>query len=76
MTAPTIEEIRAYAESEGKVVANGHIYKIYFGEQDQRATDLQLARALKALGVAKIEHITDGGVNVVVTPTINAKENA
>ncbi|AWY05890.1 hypothetical protein SEA_TANDEM_67 [Microbacterium phage Tandem] len=76
MTAPTIEEIRAFAESEGKVVANGHIYKLYFGENDKRATDLQLARALQALGVVKIEHITDGGVNVVVTPTINTKENA
>lgn len=76
MSAPAIEEIREFAAAEGKVVANGHIYKIYFGEQDQQATDLQLARALQALGVVKVEHITDGGVNVVVTPTINTKENA
>lgn len=76
MTAPTIEEIREFAESEGKVVANGHVYKVYFGEQDKRATDLQMARALQALGVAKIEHVTEGGVNIIVTPNINKKENA
>lgn len=76
MTVPTIEEIREFAKSQGKVVAHGHIYKIYFGEADERASDLQVARALNALGVVKVEHITEGGVNVAVTPNINEKENA
>lgn len=76
MTVPTIEEIREFAASEGKVVANGHIYKVYFGEQDKQATDLQMARALQSLGVVKINHVTDGGTNVVVTPNIKTKENA
>lgn len=76
MSVPTIDEIREFAKSEGKVVANGHIYKIYFGETDERATDLLIARALQNLGVVKVEHITDGGTNVVVTPNIETKENA
>lgn len=76
MTVPTIEEIREFAASEGKVVANGHIYKIYFAEGQKRVGDEIIAQALQSLGAVKIEHITDGGVNVVVTPTINTKENA
>lgn len=60
---------------EGKALANGHIYKLYFVPGEQRPTDIQIARALQPLGAVKIEHITDGGTNVVVTPTIT-KENA
>lgn len=61
---------------EGMALANGHIYKVYFDVDAIRPDDKQVARALAVLGAVKIEHITDGGVNVVVTPTINTKENA
>ncbi|QDH48075.1 hypothetical protein SEA_DEJAVU_70 [Microbacterium Phage DejaVu] len=60
---------------EGTVLANGHIYKVYFVPGEERPTDIQIARALQALGAVKIEHITDGGTNVAITPTIK-KENA
>lgn len=62
-------------EVPGKVLANGHIYKVYFVAGEERPTDIQIARALQPLGAVKIEHITDGGTNAIVTPTIK-KENA
>lgn len=62
-------------EIPGKVLASGHIYKVYFVAGEDRPTDIQIARALDALGAVKIEHITDGGTNALVTPTIK-KENA
>lgn len=61
---------------EGKVLANGHIYKVYFIADEDRPTDLQIARAIQALGGVKVQHVTDGGTNAAVTPTINTKENA
>lgn len=60
---------------DGKVLADGHIYKVYFTPGTTQS-DEALAMALEALGVVKIQHITDGGTNVVVTPNINTKENA
>lgn len=57
---------------EGKVLANGHVYKVHF--QGERASDEDLAKALQDLGVVKVQHVMNGGENVAVTP--NTKENA
>lgn len=57
---------------EGKVLANGHVYKVHF--QGARAADEEIATALKNLGVVKVQHVMDGGHEVPVTP--NTKENA
>lgn len=56
----------------GKVLANGHVYKVHF--QGERAADEEIATALKNLGVVKVQHAMDGGTQVPVTP--NTKENA
>lgn len=60
---------------DGKVLANGHIYKIYFAVGVETPDDKVIANALAALGAVKIQHVTDGGAGVAVTPTIK-KESA
>lgn len=61
---------------EGMKLANGYIYKVYFEVGRSTVPDSEVAQALAALGVVKVQKITDGGVNVVVTPNTNTKENA
>ena len=76
MIEKSIEQLKFEAEQQGKVLANGHIYKLYFDVDSKQVEDAVLANTLAQLGIVKIQHITDGGVNVAVTPTINTKENA
>lgn len=59
----------------GKELANGHVYKVHFMAEAERASDREIATALAPLGVLKVEHAADGGTNVVITPN-NTKENA
>ena len=66
----TLDEMKYAAEMQGKVLSNGHIYKIYFDVDSERAADEVIANALAILGVTKIQHVTDGGTNVAVTRTI------
>lgn len=57
---------------DGKVLANGHVYKVHF--QGGRAADEDIATALQGLGVVKVQHVMNGGENVAITP--NTKEIA
>lgn len=70
------QSLEQFAAEQGKVLANGHIYKIYFATDVKRPDDKVIANALADLGAVKIQHASEGGINAVVTPTINAKENA
>lgn len=60
---------------EGQVLAHGHVYKLHYAAGVERVTDVAIAEALSSLGVVRVEHVINGGTEVVVTPTIT-KENA
>lgn len=61
---------------EGYVVGNGHVYTIHFAPDQERPTDEKIAERLSSLSAIKVKHISEGGKNVAVKPTINTKENA
>ena len=70
------EQLELMAAEQGKVLANGHVYKLYFGVDAKRPDDKALASALASLGAVKIQHVSEGGKNAIITPTINTKEHA
>ena len=70
------EQLELMAAEQGKVLANGHVYKLYFGVDVKRPDDKALASALASLGAVKIQHVSEGGKNAIITPTIDTKENA